>query len=144
MGAMTPEILSFLEKLPPLGSGQTLSMSGPIVDASIDRVRKAIPDLGPQEYIKLGVLLQHTTPANFTQGELLQVAKLGIDLLDNNVNEEVPKVIKPYGGFFDTGTSRLQSQLRATGLDPVKLSYIYARSISTTPKALVVGAIMNV
>lgn len=144
LGGMTPEILSFLEKLPPLQPGQVLSMSGPLVDSSIDRVKKKVTGLAPQEYIKLGVLLQHTSPNNFTEGELLQVAKLPIDLLDNNINEEVPRVIKPFSRMFDTGSIRLQSQLRQVGFDGLKLSYVYARSLSMSPKSLIVGAMFNV
>lgn len=138
---MTPEILSFLEKLPPLPSGQSLLMSGPLVDSSIGQVKRLITDLEPHEYIKLGILLQHTSPNNFTEGELRQVAKLPIDLLDNNINEELPKVIKPYSRMYDTGSLRVQGQLRAAGLDAVKLSYIYARAYSVTPKNLVLGSL---
>jgi hypothetical protein len=140
---MTPDILTFLEKLPPFPPGQPLVMSGPLIDASVDRVKRLIDNLEGHEYIKLGILLQHTSPNNFTEGELRQVAKLPIDLLDNNINEELPKVIKPYSRMFDTGSVRTQGQLRRAGLDGVKLSYIYARRGSVTPKTLVMGAMFD-
>lgn len=140
---MTPEILTFLEKLPPLQPNQPLLMSGPLIDTSIERVKRLVSGLEPHEYIKLGILLQHTSPNNFTEGELRQVARLPIDLLDNNINEGVPQIIKPHTRMFDTGSLRVQRQLRGAGLDAVKLSYIYARRGSMTPRTLVMGAMQD-
>lgn len=145
---MTPEILSFLSKLPPLPKGGSLYKDGPLVELAVRRVREYIQgqedSLDETAYMKLGLLLQHTTPNNFTVGELKQIACLPIDLLDNNINERLPKVVRPGQRMFDSGSPRTQRVISRTGFDMSRYPYIYARSISTTPRNLVLGAIQHV
>lgn len=139
---MTPEILSFLSKLPPPPSGQAFYVTSPVIEASIARVKTYIKGLTDTEYIKLAVLLQHTVPSNYTEAELKAVASLPVDLLDNNINEAIPDVIKPGGRLFDTGSSRAYRML-SSRFDIRKLNYVYARSIASTPQSTILGALNN-
>lgn len=137
---MHPNVLTFMEKLPRMAPGQVMEVAGERVDLSIKRVSLLLPDLALEQQRMMGILLQHTSPANFTLAELREVATLKLPLLDNNVNERLPIVIRP-GRLYDSGTYRVNRQLAQAGLDEVKLAFAYASASAFSPANVMSAAI---
>ena len=107
------------------------------VDSSMQKVRQYYPNLSANDVKALAILLQYTEPTLFTHSELAAVLGLRLDLLDNNINELLPVVVRPMMGLTDTGSGRAERQLLAAGLDLLKLAFIEAKAVSFTPANIV-------
>lgn len=138
---MDPRVLSFLSKIPPLPPGAVIKRSGMAVDSSMHKVRQYYPSLSTNDVKALGILLQYTDPTLFTHSELGAVLSLRLDLLDSNINELLPLVVRPMMGLTDTGSGRMERQLQAAGLDLLKLAFIEAKAVSFTPANIVLQAV---
>lgn len=138
---MDPLVLSFLSKMPPLPVGAVVKRSGMAVESSMGKVREYYPGLGVNDVKTLGILLQYTEPYIFTHQELEAVLSLRLDLLDSNINELLPTVVKPMMGLTDTGSGRVERQLLGAGLDLLKLAFIEAKATAFTPANIVLSGV---
>lgn len=140
---MDPLVLSFLSKMPPLPVGAVVKRSGMAVESSMGKVREYYPGLGVNDVKTLGILLQYTDPYIFTHQELEAVLSLRLDLLDSNINELLPTVVKPMMGLTDTGSGRVERQLLGAGLDLLKLAFIEAKATAFTPTNIVLSGVSS-
>lgn len=138
---MLPDILSFLSKLPPIPPGYVMEKNGPRVQSSLDAITLRLPNVSLEGRLQLAILLQHSHPSNYTDQELEAVLSIKLPLLDANPDVEIPTVLTPYGGMYDTKSYRVYNQVSHTGLSMAELSYLFSRSVAYCPTNVLMEAV---
>jgi hypothetical protein len=125
---MEEDILSFINKLPPIESLPPLRQGGLKVESKLADIKKRLPSLIECKAISLAIFTQHLNLSLFTDRELLAVANKRLDLLSANPNEYVPSSIKAEMGLVDTGSARIYNILSLLGVPTSQVGFMMARS----------------
>jgi hypothetical protein len=128
---LRPHIITFLNKLDPAINKRPLRYGGQQVISHQKEISRRLPDLPQNKQISLGIFTQHYSLNRFTDEELRAIASLRLEIIDNNVNETLPKYIKPESNFYDSGSYRVGTQLAKVGLSNLQINYSIARSAKT-------------
>jgi hypothetical protein len=125
---MEEDILSFINKLPPIESLPPFRQGGLKVESKIKEVKKRLPSLPDHKLISLAIFTQHLELSLFTDRELLAVANKRLDLLSANPNQDFPSVIGVEQGLVDTSSPRIYNLLSLLGVPTSQISFMMARS----------------
>lgn len=128
---MEEDILSFINKLPPIESLPPLRQGGIKVESKISQLKRRLPNLESSKAISLAIFTQHLELSLFTDRELLAVANKRLDLLSANPNHYIPSLLKAEMGIVDTGSARVYNLLTLLGIPANQVSFMMARSQRT-------------
>lgn len=128
---MNEELFTFLQKINPLKENLSLRTGGSLVDNNKTYLSKYLPDLPAYKIHLLSILLQHQNIRVFTKEELLTVASLRLELLNDYSNAKVPTVITRDEPLFDTGSSRVNMIIANKNIDIFQVNYMNARKIKS-------------
>jgi hypothetical protein len=128
---MNEDLFTFLQKINPLKESLPLRSGGSLVDNNKNYLLKMLPELPDYKVYLLSILLQHQNIRVFTKDELVTVASLRLELLNDYSNATVPTVITNDDPLFDTGSNRVNTLISNKGLASLQINYMNARKIKS-------------
>lgn len=128
---LRPHIISFLNKLDSAINRRPLRYGGQKVISHQEELSRRLPNLPQHKIVSLSIFTQHYSLNRFTDDELIAIASLKLEIINNNVNETLPTYIKPEFNFYDSGSYRVAIQLSRVGLSSLQINYSVARSAKT-------------
>ena len=136
-------IISFLEKLGSMPEGAILKRQGINIERNKKVILETCPDLSEDKVIELAVLTQFADIYSFTKEELMSVSELKLDFIDANPNESIDFKFKAGSRAYSSGSSRVYPWLSREGLRNDVLQSIHARSMSFTPRNIVLASLQT-